>query len=136
MERLDGHEPVVLVAEDEPLVRMLAVEALQDAGFRVLEAHNGEVAFGLIRDGQSIDILITDVKMPGRTGYELAEAALGLRPDIKILLVTGYAQDPLPRKFAEAGIQLLFKPFDLDTFIAIAKQLLEAKRQEHATRKQ
>jgi DNA-binding NtrC family response regulator len=64
--------------------------------------------------------------MPGMNGYQVAEAGMALRPNLKILLMTGYAQGPLPKKIAEAGIQVLYKPFDFDTLPTLADHILKS----------
>jgi CheY-like chemotaxis protein len=74
----------------------------------------------------AVDLLISDIKMPRMTGYELVEAGLALRPDLRILLMTGYAQDPVPAVIARANIPVLHKPFDLEELPKFAKKLLSS----------
>jgi CheY-like chemotaxis protein len=73
---------------------MSSVDMLEDLGHDVLEAHSGKQALDYLRDGRSIDLLITDFAMPGMTGAQLIETVRGLRPDLPILLATGYAELP------------------------------------------
>jgi CheY-like chemotaxis protein len=116
--------PIVLVAEDEAMLRLVAVETLSDAGFRVFDAGDGNAGLKILQAEPRIDLLISDIKMPGMNGYELAEAGLALRPGLKVLLMTGYAQEPLPEKIRAAGAQVIYKPFDFDKLSALAKELV------------
>lgn len=117
--------PAILVVEDEPLLLMIVSETLRDAGYAVWEACDAEMALGLIRAGTEFDLMISDVKMPGMNGYQLVDAGLALRPKLKVLLMTGYAQEPVPKRIAEAGIQVIYKPFDFDKLPGFANQALE-----------
>jgi CheY-like chemotaxis protein len=116
--------PAILVVEDEPSLLMVVSETLRDAGYVVWEAGDGESALLLIKSHPDIDLLLTDVKMPGMNGYQLADAGLALRPELKVALMTGYAQDPLPKKIAQAGFPVLHKPFDFDKLPAFAGRAL------------
>jgi CheY-like chemotaxis protein len=117
------HAPVILVTEDEPMVRIVAVETLQDAGYAVCEARDGVEALELL-EKTHIDLLVTDIQMPRMNGYQLAEAARVCWPDLKILLVTGYAREGIPASITGAGLRTLQKPYDLDHLCAIAAELL------------
>jgi signal transduction histidine kinase len=119
--------PTVLIVEDEYLVRILAVETLQDEGYDVLEAEEGSAALAMIKTGVEIDLVISDVKLPGISGYQLAESALALRPNLKMMMVTGYAQDPLPPVLAQAGIQVLYKPYDLGELAARTNRIVRER---------
>jgi CheY-like chemotaxis protein len=114
----------VLVAEDETMVRMIAVETLRDAGFEVFEAADGKEALEVLQNNPRIALLISDIKMPRMNGYELAEEGTALRPALKIMLMTGYAQDPVPENIARAGIRVLYKPFNVDDLAVWAQQVL------------
>jgi CheY-like chemotaxis protein len=112
----------ILIAEDEAMLRVIAVEMLEDAGFKVFEAGDGEEALALLKANPGIALLLSDVKMPRMDGYALVTAGLALRPDLKVVLMTGYAQDPpqgLPRP-----IPTLHKPFNLDRLCEIAEKIL------------
>jgi CheY-like chemotaxis protein len=113
----------VLVAEDEAMLRMLAVEVLQDAGFQVFEAADGHEALDLLKQNPAIKVLISDVKMPRMDGYALSEAALALKPDLRIVLTTGYAQEPPANISHCRQIQTLQKPFDLMRLTEIVESL-------------
>jgi signal transduction histidine kinase/CheY-like chemotaxis protein len=85
---------VILVVDDDALINMSTVDMVQDLGHTVLEAYSGKEALQILDSGQHIDALITDYAMPGMTGVELAERARVLRPELPILLATGYADLP------------------------------------------
>jgi PAS domain S-box-containing protein len=93
-EEVDGHgSETILLVEDNPHVRRTAVRQLSDLGYSVIEAEQAESALEKIRSGESFDLLLTDVVMPGgMSGYELAAAADGLRPGIKVLFTSGYTE--------------------------------------------
>ena len=97
----------LLLAEDEAMLRVIAVEMLEDAGFEVFEAADGVEALELLKAHPEISLLVSDIKMPRMDGYALAEAGLALRPELKILLMTGYAQEP-PPALSEAGARSRF----------------------------
>ena len=106
--------PSILLAEDEAMLRMLAADTLRDSGYEVIETVDGAAALEVLKSGVRVDLLISDIKMPRMTGYELVEAGLSLRPQLRVLLMTGYSQDPMPKAIAEANISTLHKPFDFD----------------------
>ena len=94
----------VLLVDDDPLVRWLTAEMLEDLGCHVVTAENGLAALDLLQRSEDITILITDINMPGMDGYELARKALGVRRDLKVLLLSG--REPDGREFP-----LIRKPF-------------------------
>jgi CheY-like chemotaxis protein len=116
--------PTVLLAEDEAMLRFVAAETLSDAGFQVFDAVDGSAGLKILESGTHIDLLISDIKMPGLNGYQLAEAGLALRPGLKVLLMTGYAQEPIPETIKRAGARVIYKPFDFDVLSALAQELL------------
>jgi CheY-like chemotaxis protein len=118
----------VLVAEDEAMLRFVAVETLRDEGFTVFEAGDGADALTVLRDHPEISLLISDIKMPKLGGYELAEAALALKPGLKVVLMTGYSQEPSPAFVQAAGIPTLHKPFELSRLSVLAGQMLGMDR--------
>jgi CheY-like chemotaxis protein len=84
----------ILVVDDDPLISMSTVDMLEDLGHRVLEANSGERALEILKDVQQVDLMITDYSMPKMNGMELATTAREMRPDLPILLATGYAELP------------------------------------------
>ena len=110
--------PKILIAEDEALLRLVAVEALRDAGYDVLEAGDGTEGLAVLNTAEHIDLLVTDIKMPGLNGYELAEAGLRLRPQMKVVLMTGYSDEQVPDAIRCATIKIFHKPFNFDDLLA------------------
>jgi CheY-like chemotaxis protein len=114
---------VVLLVEDADAVRKLARGILEASGYVVLEARGGREALALCEARQEeIDLLVTDVAMPGLGGRELAEAVLKLRPGMKVLLMSGHAQDVTLKEGVERATAFLQKPF---TPIALAQKVRE-----------
>jgi len=111
----------ILLAEDEVMLRILVVEMLENAGFKVFEAGDGVEALDLLRANPDIALLVSDIKMPRMDGYALVEAGLRFKPGLKVLLMTGYAQEPPPHLVK--AVQILHKPFDLDKLCALAAEL-------------
>lgn len=114
----------VLVVDDEPLVRMVAVEVLEEIGYQVLECEDGPSALRILNTRRDIDILVTDVGLPnGMNGRQLADAVRLQRPDLPILFVTGYAENAvLNHGHLEHGMQVLTKPFSSE---ALARRVAE-----------
>lgn len=113
----------VLLAEDESMLRLIAMEMLEEAGFRVFEAADGVEALDILKANPEIGLLVSDVKMPRMDGYALVEAGLALRPNLKVVLMTGYAQEPPQALMRGRDIQILHKPFNLEQLCAIAAEL-------------
>ncbi len=110
-----GHGETVLVVEDEPAVRILILETLKDLGYAALEAADGPAGLEIVRSGARIDLLVTDVGLPGMNGRQLVDAAREARPGLKVLFVTGYAHNTLVGQAPlEPGMELLTKPFSLN----------------------
>jgi PAS domain S-box-containing protein len=118
----------VLVVEDEPVVRGVIVEMLQDQGFRALEAVDGPSGLRLLRLNQRIDLLVTDVGLPGMNGRQLADQAREMRPDLKILFITGYAENvAIAKGFLQPGMEMITKPFDLDKLSQRVREMVAAQ---------
>ena len=116
----------VLVVEDEPAVRMVIAEMLSDRGYTVLEAYNGRSGLNTLQSSARIDLLLTDVGLPGgMNGRQLAEAARKLRPGLKMLFLTGYAESAAfgSRKM-EHGMEVMTKPFELDVLAARVQEII------------
>ncbi|MEA1073128.1 ATP-binding protein [Sphingomonas sp. LY160] len=116
----------VLVIDDEPVVRMLVVDALEEHGLACLEAEDGVEGLRIIESDARIDLLITDVGLPnGLNGRQVADAARALRPDLKILFITGYAENAvLSHGHIGHGMEVLTKPFAVDTLTTRVNRLL------------
>jgi PAS domain S-box-containing protein len=105
----------VLVVEDEPVVRGIILEMLGEQGYRTLQAVDGPSGLKILRSGARIDLLVTDVGLPGMNGRQLADQARETRPDLKILFITGYAESvAMADGFLQPGMEMITKPFDLD----------------------
>jgi hypothetical protein len=104
----------VLVVEDEPVVRGVILEMLGEQGYRTLEARDGPAALKLLRGEQRIDLLVTDVGLPGMNGRQLADQAREMRAGLKVLFITGYAENvAMADGFLQPGMEMITKPFDL-----------------------
>ncbi len=121
-----GSETVLLV-EDEELVRQFARSALEQAGYKVIEAANGQEALGRIQDpGTHVDLVLTDVVMPEMGGRELGEQLGRLRPALPVLYLTGYAEETTPREEAPPpGAVCLRKPFRPQELTAKIREALD-----------
>ncbi len=111
-EALKRGSETVLVAEDDPFVRAYAVSCLSSLGYQVMAAANGEDALLKLSEDAPVDLLFTDVVMPGIDGWELADRARRLRPGLKVLLTSGYALETLEtRGRLHPGTAVLNKPY-------------------------
>ncbi|MBB5684604.1 PAS domain-containing protein [Sphingobium boeckii] len=112
-----AHGETVLVVDDEASVRGLVTEILKDAGYHVLEADDGPSGLKLLQSNMRIDLLITDVGLPGgMNGRQVADAGRQFRPDLKILFITGYAENAALRNgHLGHGMEVVTKPFAIET---------------------
>jgi PAS domain S-box-containing protein len=117
----------VLVVDDEPLVRMLIVDVLEDLGCTVLEAGDGPQAMAIIRSEANIDLLVTDVGLPnGMNGRQVADAARELRRGLKVLFVTGYAENAiLSHGHLGPDMEVLTKPFQMEAVTERIRSLID-----------
>jgi CheY-like chemotaxis protein len=122
-----GGAETVLLVEDEALVRQLTHEILRRNGYRVLEAADGVEALAVVRGHPgNIDLLLTDVVMPRMSGHELVELARPVRPEMRILYVSGYSEEAIARQGQlTKGIELLSKPFTPGVLTAKIRELLD-----------
>ena len=117
----------ILLVEDENAVRTFGARALRNKGYTVIEAGSGEQAVELLRGPQPIDLLISDVVMPGMTGVTLAGLVRIERPSVRVILISGYSEDVARDGIApDAGFAFLPKPFSLAQLALIVKQTLAA----------
>jgi nitrogen-specific signal transduction histidine kinase/CheY-like chemotaxis protein len=121
-----GSETILLV-EDEDVVRELTRRVLERQGYTVLPCANGMEAVALAEENdRSIDLLLTDVVMPGMRGYEVAKRVADTRPEIKILYMSGYAEEALVGRPAIGGSVLIEKPFAVDALARQVRETLES----------
>jgi two-component system cell cycle response regulator CpdR len=120
-------QDVVLVVEDEPVIRMILKDYLQGEGYHVLVAEDGEQAFKILASKPHLDLIVTDFRLPGGiSGVQIAEPAVKLRPDLKVIFISGY-----PAEIRESGSPIAFKapilakPFDLDSLRDQIQELLK-----------
>ncbi|OZI59556.1 PAS domain-containing hybrid sensor histidine kinase/response regulator [Bordetella genomosp. 11] len=108
-------QPLVLVVEDDPRVRDLLVEVLLDLQCRVVEAADGLSGLRILNDTPSIQLVISDIGLPGMDGRRMVEQARAVHPGLKVILVTGYAQSlALTEGLRDPGVELVTKPFGID----------------------
>jgi CheY-like chemotaxis protein len=123
---LPAKRPVTVFAvDDEATVLDLLVDVLNEMGFETLTAPDGYSALNLLAQAGPVDLLVTDVRMPGMTGWDLAKRVRQQRPGLKVLFITGYAADtPLAQSRLECGMSILPKPFTMAAFAATIRRLV------------
>jgi PAS domain S-box-containing protein len=121
-----GQGETVLVVDDEPTVRMLVVEVLQDLGYTALEAETGPAALQMLQSVGRVDLLVTDVGLPGgMNGRQVADGARVGRPGLKVLFITGYAENAVvSHGHLDPGMHVLTKPFEVEVLAARIKALI------------
>ncbi|MBL0406682.1 PAS domain-containing protein [Microvirga aerilata] len=118
----------VLVVEDEPVIRDLIVEVLQELGYRALEAADGPAGLKVLQSRKRIDLLITDVGLPGINGRQVADQARVTRPDLKVLFITGYAENAtLANGFLEPGMEMITKPFAVEALATRVRAMIKVE---------
>ena len=122
-----GFGETILIVDDETTVRMLVAETLQENNYRVVEAADGLAALRILESPQRIDFMVTDVGLPGgMNGRQLADAARMLRKDLKVLFITGYAENASRGIWhLEPGMEILAKPFPMTTLANKVREMLE-----------
>jgi CheY-like chemotaxis protein len=112
--------------EDEPVVRALIVEVLADLGYAALEAADGPSGLDILNSRRRIDLLITDIGLPGLNGRQVADAGRLKRPGLKVLFMTGYAENAaFASGFLEEGMGMITKPFAMDALGARVRSIIE-----------
>ena len=117
-----GSGETVVLIEDEPTIRLLVTEVLQDRGYRVIAANDGPAGLTILEEEGRVDLLVTDVGLPGGlNGRQVADAARVRKPDLKVLFITGYAENAaVGNGLMEQGMEVLTKPFEIE---ALAKRV-------------
>jgi len=116
----------LLVVEDDVSVRLLVVEFLGGLGYRIIEASDSSSAIPLLKSDRGIDLMVSDIGLPGISGRQLAEIARQSRPELKILFITGYAANATVRsEFLGAGMEMISKPFALELLAVKVREMLE-----------
>ncbi len=115
----------VLVVDDEPTVRMLVADVLGDLGYTAIEAADGTAGLKVLQSNARIDLLVTDVGLPGMNGRQVADAGRVARPGLKVLFITGYAENALLNHgHLDPGMHVLTKPFAMDALANRIKELI------------
>ena len=116
----------VLVVEDDPAVRLLVLEVLRELGYEAVEAADAQAALPVLDSARRIDLLVSDVGLPGMNGRQLAEIARQTRPALPVLFMTGYAENATIRSgFLAEGMQMVTKPFALDEMARRIREMIE-----------
>ncbi|MET0747308.1 MAG: PAS domain-containing protein [Rhizobium sp.] len=124
-----GDGETVLVVEDDDAVRMLVIAVLNELGYQALEAIDSDSALPIIESRKRIDLLISDVGLPGLNGRQLAEIAIAARPELKVLFITGYAATAASRAdFLAPGMRMITKPFAIDHLAQTVRDILTEPR--------
>lgn len=117
-------EHTILVVDDEPLVCWSLKNALERAGFEVKTTESGEAAIQLVRDS-FFDLIITDMNLPHKDGFEVARAGMGRPKQVPVIMVTAYGDESARRKAERIGVShVVDKPFDLSEMVNLARQLI------------
>ncbi|MCC7260842.1 MAG: response regulator, partial [Alphaproteobacteria bacterium] len=117
----------ILLVEDEAPVRIFSARALRNKGYNILEADSGETALSVLKEhGQEVLLIITDVIMPGMTGPVMIKEALKSYPDMRVIFISGYAEDAFMDEFGESGhFSFLPKPYTLKQLASRVKDVIE-----------
>jgi CheY-like chemotaxis protein len=123
-----GAGETVLVVDDEDSVRLLVHEIMTESGYQVLQVESAAAGLKILESNIKVDLLVTDVGLPGgMNGRQLADAALVNRPDLKVLFITGYAeQAALNERDMKPGMHILTKPFSLEALADRVSEILTA----------
>ena len=121
-----GAGETILVVEDEPVVRSLVIEVLNDLGYQTLEAGEANEALLITESPQRIDLMVSDVGLPGMNGRQLAEIVRQQRPGLKVLFATGYAESFTANDFLGPDMAVITKPFAIDAFATKVGEMLAA----------
>jgi CheY-like chemotaxis protein len=120
-----GKGETILLCEDDVDVRTFSAESLDELGYNVLSAHDGPTALELLREANPVDLLFTDVVLPGgMTGADLARKAREIQPGLKVLFATGYARDALDDATIDGGVEVLPKPFSVGELAQRLRRIL------------
>jgi nitrogen-specific signal transduction histidine kinase/ActR/RegA family two-component response regulator len=123
-----GTGETVLVIEDDESVRLLVMQVLEELGYQGLETADGRQAVPILESSRHLDLLISDVGLPGLNGRQLAEIAREQRPDLPILFMTGYARQAADQaEFLGGGMEIISKPFDIDQLGRRISEILRRK---------
>ena len=124
MTAADGASVVhLLVVEDEAFLREVVAESLEESGYDVVSVGDGSAGLDVLQSDVPVDVLVSDIRLPGLSGYELAAAGKALRPGLKVILMTGYAPS-LPQELQSVVYRVLQKPFRIDSLAGVVAAAL------------
>jgi DNA-binding NtrC family response regulator len=124
----DTQARTILVVDDEPEIRKLVTAMLTRSGYHVLTADTGENAIRLFRNNPAVELLLTDVVAPGMSGPMIADEMAAMRPDIKVVFMSGYDNTQVVQRYVvEKGYSLLIKPFTSEQLAAMVRNVLGAR---------
>ena len=127
-----GNGQTVLVVEDDAAVRMVVLDELSELGYRTIAAIDGPSALPILHSERAIDLLLTDVGLPGMNGRQVAEIARQHRPGLRVLFMTGYAEQASSRtSFLAPGMDMITKPFTMDDLAARISGIFSEEREGH-----
>ena len=129
-----GGTETILLAEDDDAVRSLTYAMLTSAGYRVLQAGDGREALDISRAQDRLNLLLTDVLMPGMNGPELARRLQADRPSLKVLFMSGYLKDLGPGEPEPTDSQFLQKPFTMSELLMSVRGILDARQSNRSSR--
>lgn len=131
LDPIDCSLHTILLVEDEDMVRDVTSHVLEHEGYRVLASGSPQHALELVRDcPQTLDLMLTDVVMPGMSGTELAARVAALRPGIAVLFMSGYTEcQAMPEKFRDTMREFLPKPFTMASLLGAVQCILQRKTQ-------
>lgn len=122
----------ILIVDDEEIMRGFLYDLLEDSGYDVEQCQSGEEAIGLLKN-KKYNLVITDIKMQGKDGYDVLKEVKTVYPDIKVLLMTGYALDEDGAASTGKGANgFILKPFDINSIREITHRLLDEKTDENS----
>ena len=122
-------QELILVVDDEPIVRQFSVDALTELGYRVLAADSAKSALALLKERPDVDLLFTDIVMPETNGRKLADLVKAFRPDLPVIYTTGYTRNAVVHNgIVDAGVHLIGKPFTIEQLALKVREVLETAR--------
>lgn len=119
-----GAGETVLIVDDDETIRQLLAELLEHSGYRSITAHDGSSGLAILKSDTKIDLLISDVRLPGLNGRQMADAARVSRPMLPVLFITGYADEAAADGFLIENMAMLTKPFSIQSVLAHASELI------------
>ena len=126
--QLGASGETVLLVEDDPTLRSLQAEVLTDLGYRHFTAEDAPGALRILNSDRKVDLLLTDVGLPGMNGRQLADLACQIRPAMPIVFLTGYAGQPTDEPFLGPNMYVLAKPIEVGVFAATLRSVLDKHR--------